>query len=448
MMRAMHLSELKPVVGGELSGDARFERIAIDSRKARPHSLFVAIRGERFDGHDYVREAVKHEVSAALVSTKPAIEISYLRVEDTLDALGRIGAFNRQMYPHPVIAITGSTGKTTCKQMLADILGLRQAVYATPANHNNEVGVPLCLLELNASHQMAVLELGARAPGQIGQLADWVRPDVALITNAQTAHIKGFGSARNVARAKGELLRYLSEDGVAVLNRDCDAFDYWCSVCLDDTKVVSFSAYATSDTVADVSIREHDGGLRLRTPEDEVPLVLNVPGRANRANAAAAAAAAFALGIDVETIVRGLAAAKTPPGRLQIVCEDPVILDDSYNANPHSVRAGIDVLVGYSGRRMLILGDMADLGTRSVSYHKDIGIYARDKGVQSLWCCGSEVRHTARAFGHQARFYAKRDELLRDLKQDVSADAILIKGSRSAHMELVVAHALKIFTKQ
>lgn len=439
-MRPMRLGELVPVVGGALHGEARFERVDTDSRDTGPGGLFVALRGTRFDGNHYVPEAVERKASAVLVSKTPTVAVDYLCVEDTAAALGLIAALNRRLYSHPMVAITGSTGKTTCKEMVASILSLKLATYATPANRNNEIGVPLCLLALEPRHRAAVLELAARGRGQIAQLAEWVCPDVALITNAQTAHIEAFGDERTIVETKGELLAYLQDRGTAVLARDSEHFEYWCGRCPPGTRVLSFG----NAPGADVYVEERAQKLYLHVPRQTVPLGLNLLGRANRLNAAAAAAVAVALDIDAETIADGLGRVTAPRGRLSVVCDDPLVLDDSYNANPHSVREAIDVLASHGGSRLLVLGDMADLGERSEFYHREVGDYARAKGIESFWCCGRWSHYSALAYGARARHYTDREQLIKSLDSAVHADVILVKGSRVAGMDLVVQQILRV----
>lgn len=444
MMRAMRLSELPVMLGGELHGDASFKHVDTDSRSAMAGGLFVALQGENFNGNDYVSEAAKRGVNAAIVSETSSAVLSYLCVKDTRHALGCLGAFNRQLFDKPVVAITGSTGKTTCKDMLASILNERYKIYATPHNYNNEIGVPLSLLALEPSHHAAVLELGARARGEIATLAEWVRPDVALMTNAQSAHIKGFGSMHGIMEAKGELLSYLSDNGTAILPGTLKEYDYWRSLCGKNVKVISFGL----DKRADIYISSKASTLELCFGLDTTALSLNVLGEANKANAAAAAAAAVALGVDLPTIARGLESFNGSSKRLQLIHDAPVLIDDSYNANPDSVRVAIDVLAEYSGRRLLILGDMADLGATSAHHHKKIGAYALEKGIQSLWCCGNWTRYSAQAFGQGAQHYTHTDNLLHDAEQIIEMDAILVKGSRDMHMETVAQHIYEIIERQ
>jgi UDP-N-acetylmuramoyl-tripeptide--D-alanyl-D-alanine ligase len=451
MMREMSLKELSPVLGGVLGGsshgDARFEQVDTDSRAVHSKSVFVALIGKRFDGNDYVAEAASRGAKVAIVSRSPDVDIHHLHVEDTTETLGRMGAFNRQLFKGPVIAVSGSSGKTTCKDMIATILGSCYPVYATAQNQNNEIGVPLNLLALSAGHRAAVIELAARAGGQIDRLANWVRPNVALLTNAQSAHIQGFGSVRGVMRGKGELLGHISQqgysgattqEGVAVLPHGRLEYEYWRSLCAPTTRVISFGLSREADVFVDTSTNR----LMLGAGEHQVPLELGALGTANKLNAAAAAAVAIALDIELKTIADALRGFEPAPGRLKLLCRNPAIIDDTYNANPDSTRAAIDALAEYRGRRLLMLGDMADLGESSERYHRDMGRYARQKGIEYFWCCGRWMRYSARAFGSGTRHYESRDDMLDDIEEIPEADAILVKGSRVSQMEIVAQAVL------
>lgn len=439
MIRNMSLNELSSVVEGQAYGDACFESICTDSRHQCQKALFVALEGPHYDGHHYVQEALDKQANAVMVSKPVSKTINHLQVADTTKALGCIGAFNRSLYQGDVIAITGSSGKTTCKELLKHILSLKGSVYATVANNNNEIGVAMSLLALKQSDSSAIVELGARGAGHIALLGSWVRPQIAIILNAQAAHLEGFVDIDGVAKGKGELLAEIRPGGCAILNRDSPYFDYWLSLLKDDIKILSFGFHDDADIFA----FQKNKLWYLRTPTEEQSITLRLPGKHNIQNAAAAAAAAVALDIDLNTIVTGIADMYSVAGRLQRVRDhNPKLLDDSYNANPDSVRAAIDVLASYSGKRVLILGDMADLGAQTIQQHRDIGLYAKRCGIESLWCCGEATQYCAAEFGSNACYYADCDDLINDLTAAINADVILVKGSHIANMHRVVQHIM------
>ncbi len=445
MLKALLLSEVAAVLGGRLLGaDARFDGVSIDSRAIAAGQLFVALIGPRFDGHDYLNQVAAKGAVAALVEREVANSaIPQLLVANARVALGQLGALNRAAYTHPVVAITGSSGKTTVKEMLASILRTRGPVHATRGNLNNDLGVPLTLLELAPQHTAAVIELGASRLGEIAYTVAMTRPHVAVLNNAGTAHVGEFGGPEKIVEAKGEIIEGLQADGIAVLNRDDKAFAIW-QARAGARRVLSF---ALSNSAADFHASDMSLDARgcpaftLHAPDGSERVQLSLLGTHNIANALAAAAAAHALGVSLFGIATGLGAVQPVKGRTvaQLARNGMRVIDDTYNANPTSMCAAIDILAGFSGRTVLVLGDIGELGDWAQQGHHDVGAYAAGK-VSTLYAVGPLMAHAVQAFGPQARHFATQAELIAALgaEQDPNT-TILIKGSRSAAMENIVA---------
>ncbi|MCQ4346037.1 UDP-N-acetylmuramoyl-tripeptide--D-alanyl-D-alanine ligase [Pseudomonas stutzeri] len=449
MLEAWMLSSVLGALKGRLAGaDAFFDGVSIDSRSIEPGQLFVALSGARFDGHDYLEQAASKSAAAALVEHEvEEVELPQLVVADTRKALGQLGALNRAAFRGRVAAVTGSSGKTTVKEMLASILradhgGDAEAVLATRGNLNNDLGAPLTLLELAPQHRSAVIELGANHVGEIAYTVALTRPQVAIITNAGSAHVGEFGGPEKIIEAKGEILEGLDADGVAVLNRDDAAFAIWAKRAAG-RRVLSFALRAAADFSARDLTCDARGCPRfvLVGPAGEAPVQLSLLGEHNVANALAAAAAAHALGVGLEAIRAGLEALQPVKGRAvaQLAPSGMRVIDDSYNANPASIRAAIDILAGFSGRTVLVLGDMGELGAWAEAGHREVGAYARGK-VAALYATGPLMAHAVAAFGAGGRHFADQAELIAALAAEQSPETtLLIKGSRSAAMENVVA---------
>ncbi len=447
-MQPLLLSQIALATGGELLGaDCEVSRVVTDSRQLAPGDLFVALSGERFDGNAFVEQAQAAGASAAVVTRRPSVELPCVLVADSRFALGQIAHLNRQSFNGPVIAISGSSGKTSCKEMLAAILRQRGAVLATRGNLNNEIGVPLTLLEIAQEHHCAVVEMGAAARGDIRYLCDFAHPDIALLTNAQRAHIAGFGSLEGVAHTKGEIYQALKSDGTAVINADDQFCELWCELAASRKRVL----FSLNDPSADYYARDIQqdlsSGLRftLVSPAGEVAIEMPLLGRHMVANALAAAAAAGAAGATLDDVRAGLAALQPVPGRLHPQrLSLPgggaiTLLDDSYNANPGSVRAAIDLLADAPARSWLLLGHMAELGDDEREQHADIGAYAAQSGVDALWAVGPRAALVAEAFGDGGRAFDDRDAIARELPAQLKdGDVVLVKGSRSAAMDRVV----------
>ncbi|MEJ2345088.1 MAG: UDP-N-acetylmuramoyl-tripeptide--D-alanyl-D-alanine ligase [Gammaproteobacteria bacterium] len=442
----MLLSRAADALGARLVGaDASFSHVSTDTRTLRPGDLFVALRGPSFDGHQFVAQAARNGACAVMVAHEVVTALPQLVVGDARAALGRLAALWRGQCPVPLVAVTGSNGKTTTKEMIAAILRQRGQVLATRGNLNNEIGVPLTLLELQDRHQFAVVEMGANHAGEIAVLTGWAKPDVAVITNAAAAHLEGFGSIEGVARAKGEIFSGLGADGVAVINADDPYAGVWCE-CAAQARVVTFGLQQAADVRARWEPRGGGSHLRLHTGAGEVELELPLPGRHNVMNALAAVAAALAAGADLEDVSRGLPTLAAEAGRLQVRAAPGgmQVYDDTYNANPASLAAALQVLAAADGCKWLVLGDMAELGGDAASLHEQVGRLAREAGVERLYALGELSRRAASAFGRGARHFDRWQALAEAVRADWQAPgAVLVKGSRSMHMERVVEALLE-----
>ncbi len=427
-----------------LGADAVFRSVSIDTRTLEAGALFVAVRGPRFDGHDFVAEAEGRGAAGAMVSRAVQVRCPQLVVRDTRAALGALAAHRRANLAIPVVAITGSNGKTTVKELVAAILGVQGEVLATRGNLNNDLGVPLTLLRIGPAHRYAVIEMGANHPGEIAGLSRIAVPTVALITNAGPAHLEGFGSVEGVARAKGEIFQGLRAGGVAVINADDVHAGLWRSLAeAAGCRVSSFGAEHPAAVRAVRCVAQADATTRfaLETPAGSVDIHLPLPGRHNVLNAAAAAAAALAAGVDLAAIRRGLESARGVAGRLQTQTgvAGARLIDDTYNANPGSLRAALETLTTFPGVHWLVLGDMGELGAEAPGLHADAGRVAREVGVERLFAVGALSRDAVQAFGPGARHFSDRDALVTAVRAALRPEVtVLIKGSRFMGMERVV----------
>ncbi|MDM8347560.1 UDP-N-acetylmuramoyl-tripeptide--D-alanyl-D-alanine ligase [Pseudomonas sp. sp1636] len=449
MLKTLRLSEISAPLQARLIGeDCAFAAVSTDSRSIQPGQLFVALSGPNFDGHHYLADVAAKGAVAALVEREVAdAPLPQVLVADTRLALGRLGALNRQAYGGPLVAVTGSSGKTTVKEMLASILRTAfgaqgGAVLATRGNLNNDLGAPLTLLELAPEHVAAVIELGANHVGEIAYTVGLTQPQVAIITNAGTAHVGEFGGPEKIVEAKGEILEGLGEGGVAVLNRDDAAFALW-QRRVGAKRILSFALH---NPMADFHARDLSRDARgcsaftLHCAGGLARIQLNLLGEHNVANALAAAAAAQALCVPLVDIKTGLENLQPVRGRAvaQLADNGVRVIDDSYNANPASMCAAIDILAGFSGRTVLVLGDMGELGTWAEQAHRDLGSYAAGK-VTALYAVGPLMAHAVAAFGAAGRHFAEQAGLIEALRAEQGDTTILIKGSRSAAMDKVVA---------
>ena len=420
-----------------------FHGCSTDSRGLAPGNLFVALRGERFDGHDYVQIAEARGARALLIERAVRHERPALVVADSGRAMGRLAGAWRARLGLPVVAVTGSNGKTTVKEMIAGILSGVGPTHATEGNLNNAVGVPLTLFGLDRRHRYAVVEMGASGAGEIAWQSAITRPDVAVITQCAPAHLAGFGSIAGIARAKAEIYAGLRAGGTAVINADDEYADFWRAACRAQPQK-TFAIEARADVRAtNLEVLANSSGTRfeLNCAEGLIGIRLPLAGRHNVLNALAAAACCLSLGVDLAAIRRGLEQAMAVCGRLQIKSgrRGLRIIDDSYNANPASLGAALDVLGGYAGRRYLALGDMAELGDSARELHIEAGLRARAARLDGLFTLGELSAHAARAFGPGARHFAAFDELMRALQPLAAREVtLLVKGSRSMRMERVV----------
>lgn len=437
----MNLKTIAELLGCAPAPDIEINGIAIDSRVLKPGELFIALRGDRFDGHDFITEAASKGASAIVCEQAcPGISTLQCVVPSSLDALAKLAASHRRRIDCQVIALTGSNGKTTVKEMIAAILP--QPSLATRGNRNNHIGAPLTALELKPEHRYAVFELGANHPKEIAHTVAVVQPQVALINNIAPAHIEGFGSIDGVARAKGEIYEGLPPGGTAVVNDDDDYAHFWDGL-LSSKKVLRFSLHKPVDAHARDIVFDERGCARftLVLPAGDSPIHLQVPGEHTIRNALAAALCCFAAGIDLATIARGLNQFKGVAGRMTYLHghNDALIIDDTYNANLRSVLTAVDVLSKRQGRRILVLGDMGELGAWTQQHHEEIGRAAQSKGIDLLMTCGKHSEFSSKAFGKPACHYQTQDDLARDLLPHLNKDTtVLVKGSRSAAMEKIV----------
>ncbi len=452
----LNLTETAQAIGGQQQGrDANFTSVGSDSRAVMPGMLFVALKGEYFDGHDHVRDALAQGAVGALVTQEWAAanhNLPLVSVVDTRMALGALAAHWRGRFHLPLIGITGSNGKTTVKEMCATILRAhfgQHGVLATSGNLNNDIGLPLSLLKLRHEHHGAVIEMGMNHPGEITYLTNIARPTVALVNNAQRAHLAGLGTLADVARAKGEIFAGLAADGVAVINADDAQAALWKEQNAG-RQLLSFG-FAPGADVGGHWQPNHDnkgfgGELTLLTPQGETSVHLSVPGEHNARNALAAAAACLAAGVTLASVGRGLASYGGIKGRLQqkFGWNGATIIDDSYNANPDSMRAAIDVLAALPGRRIFVMGDMGEVGEAACQLHDEIGGYAKSQGIDQLFALGEKSVAAAHNFGSGAQHHASVKTLVIALKPFMNKDAtVLIKGSRFMRMECVTEAILE-----
>ena len=441
--RWLTLSQIAEITGGKLYGsDIAVDSVATDSRLVKSDQLFIAIKGERFDAHDFVSE-LGGVAGGALVSKKIKCDLPQIVVADTLQALADLARAWREQFTKPVIGITGSNGKTTLKEMVAAILSQKGNVLATHGNLNNDIGMPLTLLRIRDEHDFAVIEMGANHFHEIEYLTNIAKPNVAVVNNAGSAHLEGFGDIAGVAQAKGEIFIGLGTQGVAVINADDQFADYW-KDSNTDREVITFGIRNEATISGKLS---SDGGLVIKVGNTEVRANLKLLGRHNAMNALAATAVTFALGIKLETIVEGLESLMPVKGRLAPIAgiNSTQILDDTYNANPDSAVAALDVLAQRENT-VFVLGDMGELGENTEKLHENIGEKAKQAGINRMYCLGNFSARACRHFGENGKSFDSMDELLMSLKNDLTENmTILIKGSRSMRMERAV-EALSLAT--
>ncbi|MFV8571813.1 UDP-N-acetylmuramoyl-tripeptide--D-alanyl-D-alanine ligase [Marinobacter sp. SBS5] len=451
MMRAFSLAEAKTWLGATLAGKSvdldavQFKGVSTDTRAVGDGQLFVALRGERFDGHKFLEQARSQGAVAAVVdSVDESVALPQLVVEDTVNALAALAAGNRNVSDAKLIAITGSSGKTTVRQLTASILEQMGEVLATEGNLNNHIGVPLTLFRMSPEHQYGAVELGASGLGEIAHTVAIVRPQVVILTNAGQAHLEGFGSYQNIIKAKGEIIDGVAEQGLVVLNRDDPAFAQWRERA-GQRRVVSVSRknhpeadyYAVAEVASDQTMTVTAEGPEGWSSTFSLPLV----GEHNVSNALCAIAACRELGASDQQLVEGLSGVQAVKGRLQVAELTPglTLIDDSYNANPASMKAAIDVLSGYEGQRVAVLGAMAELGEQGDDLHAEVGAHAKEKGIERLLLVGPGCGGYANGFGQGAEQFQTHEQAVNAIVDGrQGAMVVLVKGSRSSAMDRVV----------
>jgi UDP-N-acetylmuramoyl-tripeptide--D-alanyl-D-alanine ligase len=441
-MMAMQLSEVARVLDGRCSGaDVGFRGLSTDTRSLEPGSLFFALQGPNFDGHAYVDVAHEQGAAAAAVSRHCDSPLPQVKVVDTRLALGQLAAHWRSRFDLPMIAITGSNGKTTVRAMTESILSRCGRTLSTQGNLNNEIGLPLTLARLDAADEFAVLEMGANHPGEIDYLAGIAQPSIAVVTNAGPAHLEGFGNLEGVARAKGEVFARLGPDGLAVINAD-DAFAPLWRELAGHSQVIEFGLRANVPVSAEWSGDAAGSRVSLVTPQGGVELWLPLPGRHNVMNALAATAVAQAAGAGLEAVRDGLESLQPVAGRFNIsrLAGGVVLIDDTYNANPESLQVALDVLARAGGETWLVLGDMGELGEAAADLHAAAGDSARAAGVDRVYGLGALACRAFRNFAGPGGCFGEMDALLAALRADLSGPLhILVKGSRRMRMERVIS---------
>jgi UDP-N-acetylmuramoyl-tripeptide--D-alanyl-D-alanine ligase len=440
------LSDAARIAGGRLIGDDRpYCQVSTDSRTLNPGALFVALRGPNFDGAAFVSAAAARGAIGALVERESNSPLPQVVVTDALRALQDLAKAWRTEFNLPVVAVAGSNGKTTAKEMTSAILSRMGLCMATHGNLNNHIGVPVTLMRLEGSHRSAVIEMGANRIGDVAELMRLAQPSVGLITNAGAEHLEGFGDLDGVAKGEGETVSCLNPSGTAVINADDAYAGYWRSVAAA-ARILTFGVHAPADFMAKNVIQAIERGefatrFTLVCPLGERPIMLKAGGAHNIGNALAAAAAASAAGASLDDIVSGLADFRAVSGRLQLKpgARDSWIIDDSYNANPSSVRAGLEVLRSLAGVTWLVLGDMAELGEHSEESHAHIGSYARECGIKRLFALGPLSSRAVETFGSGGEWFADAESLIRRLQAELAPGVtVLIKGSRINRLERVV----------
>ena len=427
----------------KLNAPANFRGVTTNSKTVEPGNLFVALRGERFDAHDFLADVVTRGAAAVVVERLPAgLAIPALIVPDTRHALGQIAHWWRKQFSIPVIGVTGSNGKTTVKEMIASILSTAfgaQNYLATRGNLNNEIGVPLTLFNLDTQHQAAVVEMGMNHPGEIARLTEIAQPTVGLVNNAQREHQEFMASIAAVAEENGAVIQGLHDNGCAVFPADDEFAPLWTAYA-GSRNLLSFALDKQAAVTAQWTPIDFGSQVEINARGERISVVLSAAGEHNVRNALAACAATLAIGIDLQSIARGLTAFTPVAGRLQKkqATNGAIVIDDTYNANPDSVRAAIDVLANAPSPRTLVLGDMGEVGSEGIAFHEEIGEYARTRHIDQLFTVGELARHASRAFGRPARHFETMETLNEEVASVPPGASVLVKGSRFMQMERVV----------
>jgi UDP-N-acetylmuramoyl-tripeptide--D-alanyl-D-alanine ligase len=438
----MTLAAAATVLQGTLHGsDAEFFGVSTDTRTLKHGDLFVALVGPNFDGHGFVNDAAGKGAVGALVSRVLDSGLPAVQVADTHLSLGQLAGHWRRQFQIPVIAVTGSNGKTTVKNMIAAILNVAGPTLATQGNLNNDIGVPLTLLRFKADDRYAVIEMGMNHPGEIDYLTKLTSPTIALINNAAAAHLAGLGNVEAVARAKGEIYTGLDANGIAVINVDDPFADLWRGLAAPH-QIITFGLDRPADVSAEFELNTSGSTIHLKTTHGEITMRLSLLGRHNVMNALAASSASLAAGVSLVDIQAGLEKLKSFSGRLEVKrgLKGARVLDDTYNANPGSLAAGVEVLKAASGERVLVLGDMGELGEAAQDIHRRVGQLAKSLGIERLYAVGELTPAAVKAFGKGAQHFSDHAALIDKLRDCLHGDmTVLVKGSRLMKMERVVA---------
>ncbi|MFT6097729.1 MAG: UDP-N-acetylmuramoyl-tripeptide--D-alanyl-D-alanine ligase [Arenicella sp.] len=434
----MPLSQIAHVLNGEQSGgDVMLQNVSINTRDECQGRLFVALKGENFDAHEFVSQAEQAGAGALLVERAVETQLPTVMVKNTHKALVDLATWWRSQFALPVIGVTGSVGKTTVKEMLACIFAELGRGVVTKGNLNNEIGVPLTLMGLQANDLYAVIEMGMNHAGEIGRLSAMARPTIALVNNAAAAHLEGLGSIEAVAKAKGEIYQGLAIDGIAIINNDDEFAGLWHELAKDHS-IMTFGLSTDADVTADYDENKRGLVIKVKANGKKLKIKLASVGEHSVRNALAAVTVALAAKIPIKSIEAGLANFKPVSGRLNIeTLADVELIDDTYNANPASMRAAINVLVR-NDDNLLVIGDMAELGAAAEAEHKLLGVHAKKRGVKALYACGEYAELVVASFGSGAVAFNSQAALIERLRSDQLSGTILVKGSRSAKMERVV----------
>ncbi len=450
-MIASNLLEIsKHLSNATLIGEnTTFQGCSTDTRTLKEGNLYLALKGDNFDGHDFVEQAIQKGAVGIITEKKLDFNVSQLVVLNTKIALGELANFWRNQLQTKIIAITGSNGKTTTKEMLASILREQFNTLATQGNLNNDIGVPLTLFQLNQDHEYAVIEMGANHRKEIGYLTNITQPQVAVITNCSPAHLEGFGRIEGIAQTKGEIYQGLSNKGIAIINAD-DAFStYWQDLNCE-REILTFGLEKTAKiTAKNISFQGLKTCFMLSTPSGEIEIKLNVAGKHNLMNALAASSCAVALNIDLKIISQGLEKMQPVNGRLQAISgiRNTTLLNDTYNANPASLKAALQVLANCPAPRWVALGNMLELGENAAQFHQQAGEFAQHLDIEGFVATGELSKHAIEGFGKQGFYFEKQEDLIAFLKENLPTNAtLLVKGSRGSKMERVVS-ALTLLQK-
>ena len=440
------LNQIKKIVGGKYQGDAallkkRIKRISINSHDIQKGDLFIGIKGEKFDGDLFAFEALKKGAIAAIVASKQEALKNKILVKTGREALGKIAQYWKAQSKIPLVAITGSNGKTTTKEMVASIVSThlksKKRLLVSQGNYNNDIGLPLSLLNIKKTQKCAVVEMGMNHKGEISYLSKIARPDVAVITNIAEAHIEFFGSKKGIAKAKSEIFEGLKKSGIAIINRDDDFYSLMKNAA-QTKNIISFGLDKKADVYLYKTLKDIS---QIHTPKGQIDISLKLQGEHNLKNALAAIASSLALKIPLKTIKKGIEAIKPVQGRLEVKkgLNGAMLIDDTYNANPESMRAAIDVLSNQEGHKILVVGDMGELGKKAAQYHASIGIYINKKKISDVVGTGPLTKHTINKCSGDAKWFSNKKDLIKYVKSKIKKDSsVLVKGSRFMKMEEVV----------